>query len=128
MTQAKVVAQVVRQLRELDVRVAIDDFGTGYSTIGVLADLEVDAIKIDQRYIRDLTASPFSYAVVRRIIQAANDLDIQTIAEGVETEEIYDALADLGCDIAQGYYLSAPLPPDEFTAWAGARNAEQGKT
>lgn len=109
--------QFLLRLKALGAAIAIDDFGTGYSTLGLVRKLPVDSIKIDQSYIRNLLTSDFSRAVVRRTIQTAQDLGITVVCEGVESEAIFNKLRQIGCDIAQGYYISPPLAAEAFAAW-----------
>ncbi len=108
-------------LREAGIIVALDDFGTGYSSLSYLQRLPIDVLKIDRAFIRELTSKEFiesenrrATALVRAIIAMAHSLSLEVVAEGVETEEQLECLRSLGCDIAQGYFFSRPLPADEF--------------
>jgi EAL domain-containing protein (putative c-di-GMP-specific phosphodiesterase class I) len=100
------------RLRGLGVRFSIDDFGTGYSSLSYLKRLPADAIKIDQSFVKGLGKDVEDTAVVRMIIELAHTLSLEVIAEGVETEEQATLLKEMGCDFAQGYHFSKPLPPE----------------
>jgi EAL domain-containing protein (putative c-di-GMP-specific phosphodiesterase class I) len=100
-------------LRDHGVHVAIDDFGTGYSNVGRLRDLPVDRVKIDQSFVRDITGRAGA-AMCSVIVGLAHTLDLDVIAEGVETDEQLVVLSDLGCAEFQGYLVSPPVAADEF--------------
>lgn len=102
-------ARQLAQLRELGVRLALDDFGQGYSSFGYLQFLEVDVLKIDRRFVDGLHA-PRQRGLVQSMIELAQRLGMQAVAEGVETAEVLAALAELGCDQAQGWLLGRPAP------------------
>ena len=103
---------ILDRLRGLGVRFSIDDFGTGYSSLSYLRRLPADAIKIDQSFVKGLGENAEDTAVVRMIIELAHTLGLEVIAEGVETEEQATLLKEMGCDFAQGYHFSKPLPPE----------------
>ncbi len=111
-------------LASLSVRISLDDFGTGYSSLKYLRQFPVDTLKIDKTFIREVATDPGNATVVEAIIAMAHRLGIQVIGEGVETEAQLDFIRSRGCDLAQGYLFSYPLPPDEFLGWAKARTAE----
>ena len=108
---------VLERLSGMGVRLAMDDFGTGYSSLAYLKRLPLDAIKIDRAFITGLTSSKEDEAIVRSTIDLCRNLGLDVVAEGVETAEVWDCLKRLGCDVAQGYYLSLPLPPAELIEW-----------
>ena len=110
--------RTLRDLKRLDVTLAIDDFGTGYSSLSYLRQLPVDAIKIDQSFVREMTSSKDAATIVRSTIALAHDLSLKVVAEGVEDEPTFSALSDLGCDMAQGFCIGRPMPAGEFPDWA----------
>lgn len=113
----------MRRLKDLGIELFIDDFGTGYSSLAYLQKLPVDAIKIDQSFVRDMLSNTDSAVIVRSTIDLAHDLDLQVVAEGVEDRPCWDRLAQQGCDIAQGYFVSEPFPADTYPAWPADRIA-----
>jgi EAL domain-containing protein (putative c-di-GMP-specific phosphodiesterase class I) len=104
-------------LRDAGVQVSIDDFGTGFSSLAYLKKFEIDYLKIDQSFVRNLGTDNDDLAIVEAIIAMARKLRIKTIAEGVETQLQLNVLHAIGCDYAQGYYFSKPLPADQFERW-----------
>ena len=119
-TDIETASDVLLSLKKLGAQISIDDFGAGYSTIRYVRKLPIDTIKIDQSLICSLMTSDFSLPVVKNILEVAKDLGLKTVAEGVETEELFNKLGELGCDIAQGYYISKPMPENEFKIWLGS--------
>lgn len=103
------------RLKALGVQLYIDDFGTGYSSLAYLQSLPIDAIKIDGTFIQGLTMSLESVALVKTILEMAHSLDIQVVAEGVETKQQFEHLRRLGCPYAQGYLFSKPLSAEDMT-------------
>jgi diguanylate cyclase (GGDEF)-like protein/PAS domain S-box-containing protein len=100
------------RLRGLGVRISIDDFGMGYSWLSYLKRLPADAIKIDRSFVKGFGEDAEDTAIVRMIIELAHTLGIEVVAEGVESEEQARQLREIGCDMAQGYHFSKPLPPE----------------
>jgi diguanylate cyclase (GGDEF)-like protein len=110
----------LKRLKQLDVQLTIDDYGTGYSSLSYLQRLPVDAIKIDQSFVSDMLRNKDSATIVRSTIELAHNLDLTVIAEGVEDSSTFEHLAGLGCDMAQGYCISRPIPADQFEGWKAA--------
>lgn len=108
---------VVNRLSQMGIVLSIDDFGTGYSSLAYLKRLPVGEIKIDKSFVRDMIVNDNDAVIVRSTIDLGHNLGLKVVAEGVENREIWDRLAALGCDIAQGYYMSRPIPPGELTRW-----------
>lgn len=114
---------VMDKLHERGIQMSIDDFGTGYSSLSYLKKFKVYKLKIDQSFVRDITNDPDDKAIVTTIINMASSLGIKTIAEGVETAGQLAFLRLQGCDEAQGYYFSKPLPAEQFEQFINkARN------
>jgi diguanylate cyclase len=105
------------RLKSLGVELMIDDFGTGYSSLSYLQKFPVDGIKIDQSFIMAMVENADSAAIVRSTIELGHSLNRKVIAEGVEQEAVWQILAAEGCDVAQGYLISTPMPVEEFTNW-----------
>ena len=107
----------VRRLSSLGVRISIDDFGTGYSSLRHLKTLPVNEIKIDQSFVSDMARDAGDAAIVKCVIDLAENLGLDVVAEGVESHATAAMLAGLGCDLLQGYQIAAPLPADDFSEW-----------
>jgi diguanylate cyclase (GGDEF)-like protein len=118
---------VLGELRAQGVGVSIDDFGSGHASIAYLTNLPASELKIDRSFITGMCESPREEAIVRSTIDLARHLRLQVVAEGIETREVWERLAELGCDAAQGYLLSRPLPREEATAWLRARVHARGE-
>ncbi len=105
---------VLNHMKELGVTIAIDDFGTGYSSLAYLKKYPIDCIKIDRSFVRDLPHDPDSAAIAKAIIAMGHSLNLRIVAEGVENPAQLRFLGDLGCQRAQGYFFSRPIPNNEF--------------
>jgi diguanylate cyclase (GGDEF)-like protein len=108
---------VLETLNSLGVTLAIDDFGTGYSSLAYLRDLPVDEIKIDRSFVLEMGGERSGETIVRSIIDLAHNLGLRAVAEGVEDQSLLTRLTELGCDTAQGYFISRPLPVRRLEAW-----------
>ncbi|HEY5761477.1 MAG TPA: EAL domain-containing protein [Steroidobacter sp.] len=107
---------MIDTLRHEGSKVYLDDFGTGFSNLSYLKHLPIDAVKIDQAFVRNITVDPSDAAIVRGVLAMAKQLNIDTIAEGIETAEQLDCLREMGCHRGQGYYFSRPIPADQCRA------------
>ncbi|UTW13638.1 putative bifunctional diguanylate cyclase/phosphodiesterase [Marinobacterium rhizophilum] len=105
------------RLANANITLSIDDFGTGYSSLQYLDALPVSMLKIDQSFIKSLARNSSSAPIVRAAINMAHDLGIQVVAEGVETRTAFELLRELGCDVAQGYFMARPMPAAQFNDW-----------
>jgi EAL domain-containing protein (putative c-di-GMP-specific phosphodiesterase class I) len=109
--------EVLQRLAAMGLKLAIDDFGTGYSSLAYLKKLPVSTLKVDKSFVINMAHDENDAAIVHTSIDLAHNLGLTLIAEGVENEDILTRLTGLGCDAAQGHYLSRPLPAEEVTAW-----------
>jgi EAL domain-containing protein (putative c-di-GMP-specific phosphodiesterase class I) len=117
---------ILEELAGMGIRLAIDDFGTGYSSLAYLKRLPINEIKIDRSFVMGMATDEDDATIVRSTIDLGRNLGLEVVAEGVETEPIWNTLRELGCTIAQGYLLSRPLPPDELGAWLLRHGAAHG--
>jgi len=115
-------AYSLNQLRTMGVQVALDDFGTGYSSLSILSALPIDKIKIDQSFTRRIDTDRASCAIIDTIIALARTLEVELVAEGVETEAALHYLQERRCDLGQGYHFSRPLPAGALIHWYHERN------
>jgi EAL domain-containing protein (putative c-di-GMP-specific phosphodiesterase class I) len=114
MKRAESTESILKALRARGVQVAVDDFGTGYSSLSYLRKFPIDALKIDQSFVRQITTSPDETSIVSAIISMGRSLKLRIVAEGVETQRELAFLQAHRCDEAQGYYFSRPVPPNQF--------------
>lgn len=106
--------EIINSLRAEGFKIEMDDFGTGYSSLNMLADVPVDVLKMDMRFVQNLKSGVKQETMIRLIMEIAKYLKTEVVAEGVEEKEQVDFLRSVGCDIIQGYYFSKPLPEKEF--------------
>jgi EAL domain-containing protein (putative c-di-GMP-specific phosphodiesterase class I) len=107
----------IQRLKDMGYHFSIDDFGTGYSSLSYLQKLPVNEMKIDKTFVAGLLTNPRSRAIVRSIIDLGRNLGLKIVAEGVEDQPTLEALVELGCDVAQGYYMCRPRSAGEITTW-----------
>ncbi|MDO5516078.1 MAG: bifunctional diguanylate cyclase/phosphodiesterase [Clostridium sp.] len=106
--------EVIDQLHKLGFKISIDDFGSGYSSLNMLKQINADVLKIDREFLNEVDESKRSKTIIKHVIKMAKELEIQTITEGVENVEQAEFLRNIGCDMAQGFLYSRPIPITEF--------------
>ena len=109
--------ETLRALRALGVRVAIDDFGTGYSSLSYFKNIPANELKVDKSFVSSMCSSSVDYKIVRVVTELAHAFNLEVVAEGVEDQAALQLLAEMGCDVVQGYLFSKPLPATDFRAW-----------
>ncbi len=114
---------LLRELRQLGVRLSVDDFGTGYSSLSYLQRLPIDEVKIDKSFVTDMLHRPGDTSIVRAIADLGRNLGLDVVAEGVEDRATWDALAELGVHLVQGWHLARPMPVDALLPWLAEREA-----
>lgn len=123
MRNPEIVRRNLQELRNEGITVAIDDFGTGYSSLSYLRDFDINTIKIDRSFVRDLStprhAPQYALALVEAIVKLAGSLDVELVAEGIESREQFELVRSLGCDVGQGYFFARPLSASEFARLLG---------
>ena len=117
MKQSEHVLHTLEALRDLGVRLVIDDFGTGYSSLAYLKRYPLNKIKIDRSFVKDTPQDTDDVSLIKAMIQMAHSLDLDIVAEGVETQAQWSLMQDLGSDVIQGYYLSRPMPAEDAMLW-----------
>lgn len=110
------VKEMLEEFRSMGISIAVDDFGTGQSSLSYLKQFAFDTVKIDKSFVHDMVSDRNDHSIVSAVIHLANQLDLRTVAEGVETEEQCDLLLDLGCRYVQGFLFSRPLSASHFEA------------
>jgi len=122
MADPALTATVLDELHRMGVVLSVDDFGTGYSSLAYLKRLPITQIKIDRSFVMAMATNEDDATIVRSTIDLGRNLGLEVVAEGVESQSIWDRLNALGCTVAQGYFLSRPVPADELTAWLRRRH------
>ena len=107
----------IKKLSALGVQIAIDDFGTGYASMAYLKEMLVAKIKIDKSFVKNMAVNHSDAMIVRSTVELGHNLGLKVVAEGVESQAVWDKLKVLGCDDAQGYHMGRPLPADGFSEW-----------
>jgi diguanylate cyclase len=115
------------RLRDMGVDVAIDDYGTGYSSLAYLRQLAVDELKLDRVFTSGLGTDPEATAIARHTVDLAHALGLRLVAEGIETTDAEQLLADLGCDIGQGFHIARPMSTVDFLGWLGTRAVDHAR-
>jgi len=128
MSNPRQVMLVLNELDALGIRIAVDDFGTGFSSLAYLKSLPVDILKIDKSFVIGLDEDKSDQAIVQATLSLGHNLGLEVVAEGVESREVWDLLHQMGCDHAQGYYMSTPLAPRELEAWLKTRRIHDKQT
>ena len=116
-TDTEMAATKLERIDDLGVQIAVDDFGTGYSSLAYLKSFPVRRRKVDQSFVRDLSTDADDAAIVEAVIRLGHSLNLEVLAEGVETQGHVDFLRDKGCDGLQEFHFSRPLPQHEFVDW-----------
>ncbi len=116
MAEPELAFRIIQNLSDMGMRFAIDDFGTGYSSLALLKRLPGCELKIDKSFVTDMATDVNDLAIVRTSLSLARNMNLSTVAEGVETREALDKLVELDCEMVQGYFLSRPLPPEQIIA------------
>ena len=108
--------ETLRILKSKKYSLWLDDFGSGYSGLNILKEYEFDMMKIDMAFLRNFSNTPKSRPILKNIVTLANDIGMQTLSEGVETEDAFEFLRSIGCERIQGYLFGKPMPKDEIIA------------
>ena len=109
--------QTLERLHAMGVELSIDDFGTGYSSLAYLKRLPVDELKIDKSFVMNMEHDTDDAQIVRSTIDLGHNMGLRVVAEGIESEVVWNLLADMGCDQGQGYFISRPMPAEHFAGW-----------
>ncbi len=110
MEKPEVIRPILFEIKKMGVQIAIDDFGTGYSSLAYLHRFPLDTLKIDRSFVKEVLASQENHQIVRTIVELGKTLGMKVVAEGIETADQRERLLDMGCEFAQGYFWSPPVP------------------
>ncbi len=124
MEDPQTIFATLREIKEKGIGISIDDFGTGYSSLAYFKDIPADELKIDKSFVFRMLEDPADERIVRAVINLAHGFDLSVVAEGVENAETLAALAEMQCDLAQGYYLAKPIPQRDFIRWLETYRAD----
>lgn len=113
-------------LHALGTQLSIDDFGTGYSSLAYLKQLPVHELKIDKSFVKNMEHDANDAKIVRSTVDLGHNMGLRVVAEGIETRQVWNLLSEMGCDSGQGYYMSRPIPADEFSSWSRRWTTEHG--
>jgi EAL domain-containing protein (putative c-di-GMP-specific phosphodiesterase class I) len=108
---------ILKRLSSMGIQLAIDDFGTGHSSLAYIKLLPVHEIKIDKSFVMSMGVNTNDIMIVNTAIDLGHNLGLSVVAEGVENKDTYDRLTNLGCNVAQGYFMSRPLPAAQLKSW-----------
>jgi len=114
-------ANVLSEVRKKGIKISIDDFGTGQASQQYLFELPIDIIKIDQIFVKALVGNPTSHAIIQSAILLGHQLNLEVVAEGIETQEQLKLLQKMKCDMGQGFGIAKPMPAAELTKWLKER-------
>lgn len=127
MQNPETAAEILRELKDMGVKLAIDDFGTGYSSLSHLKKFPIDSVKIDQSFVREITISPDDAAIAGAVVAMAHSMNLRVTAEGVETLEQLEFLKSLNCDEMQGYFIGRPMPAEDVEVLLRGDSGSVGK-
>ena len=113
------VSDTLRAFGDAGIQIALDDFGTGYSSLAYLRKFDIDYLKIDRSFVRNIDSNPEDLVLCEAIVAMAHKLGLCVIVEGIETARQHELMMAMGCDLGQGYFFSRPLPASAFEALAG---------
>jgi EAL domain-containing protein (putative c-di-GMP-specific phosphodiesterase class I) len=125
MSESKRSMEVLNGLHDLGVQLSVDDFGTGYSSLAHLRRLPVAELKIDRSFVSSMTINPHDAVIVRSLVELSRNLGLRTVAEGVESKDAWDRLREFGCEQAQGFLISRPIPAAQFVSWLATQKVDK---